>query len=447
MTKSSISLIVLLFISSIAYNQEIIDKVIAVVGEKPILFSEVQSQKMQLAQQGMEISPSLDCYLLEELMLQQLLIHQAEIDSIEVTEEMVKSELDQRIQYFSAQIGGIDKLEEYYGKSVQEIRDEFYVQIEDKMKAQKMQQEIIGEILVSPKEVRSYFREIPADSIPFINSKVKVSQIILAPALSYQQKIETKNRLNKIRDRIISNEISFSVAAEFYSEDPGTKVAGGNFGWVDRGDFVPEFDALAYTIPLNTVSEVFESPYGYHILKVEKRRGEQYYGSHILIKNKIADKDLVTIKQNLDQIASEIANGKLSWDNAVTKYANKENNKSNGIVFNEATGEAYWDMQTIDKNLFFAISALEIDEISSPQYYEDPSGNIGYRIFKLMDRTSPHMANLNDDYEFIQQYALSQKQMVTMDKWVQKTAKSTYVFIDPVYQSCNNNSKWINNPW
>ena len=169
MTKSSISLIVLLFISSLAYNQEIIDKVIAVVGEKPILFSEVQSQKMQLAQQGMEISPSMDCYLLEELMLQQLLIHQAEIDSIEVTEEMVKSELDQRIQYFSAQIGGIDKLEEYYGKSVQEIRDEFYVQIEDKMKAQKMQQEIIGEILVSPKEVRSYFREIPADCIPFIN--------------------------------------------------------------------------------------------------------------------------------------------------------------------------------------------------------------------------------------------------------------------------------------
>ena len=247
MTKSFISCIVLLLISSLAYNQEIIDKVIAVVGEKPILFSEVQSQKMQLAQQGMEISPSMDCYLLEELMLQQLLIHQAEIDSVEVTEEMVKSELDQRIQYFSAQIGGIDKLEEYYGKSVQEIRDEFYVQIEDKMKAQKMQQEIIGEILVSPKEVRSYFREIPADSIPFINSKVKVSQIILAPALSYQQKSETKNRLNKIRDRIISNEISFSVAAEFYSEDPGTKVAGGNFGWVDRGDFVPEFDALAYT--------------------------------------------------------------------------------------------------------------------------------------------------------------------------------------------------------
>ena len=444
--KKIILLILLSFIIWKGICQEVIDKVVAIVGENSILYSEIQGQKLQLLQQGSDLNDDIDCFLLDEFMTQQLLIHQAEIDSLEVTEEMVKVELDQRIQYFSAQVGGTEALEEFYGQSIEEIKEEFFEQIEDKMKAQKMQQEIIGEIVVSPKEVRSYFREIPADSIPFINSKVKVSQIILAPALSYQQKNETKNRLKKIRDRIITNEISFSVAAEFYSEDPGTKVAGGNFGWVDRGDFVPEFDALAYTIPLNTVSEVFESPYGYHILKVEKRRGEQYYGSHILIKNKIADKDLVSIKQNLDQIASEITEGKLSWEDAVTKYANKENNKNNGIVFNEATGEAYWDMQTIDKNLFFAISNLEINEISSPQYYEDPSGNIGYRIFKLIDRTSPHMANLNDDYGFIQQYALSQKQMTSMEKWVQKTAKTTYVFIDPAYQSCNNNSKWVNNP-
>ena len=444
--KFLFSYIILFFQLTTLFSQEVIDKVIAVVGEKPILYSQIQSQKLQILQQGMEVTDDMDCFLLEELMLQQLLIHQAEIDSIEVTEDMVKSELDQRIQYFSAQIGGIDALEEYYGKSVQEIKDEFYVQIEDKMKAQKMQQEIIGEIVVSPKEVRNYFRQIPIDSIPYINSKVKVSQIILAPELSYQQKLETKNKLKKIRDRILSNEISFSVAAEFYSDDPGTKVNGGNFGWVDRGDFVPEFDAIAFTIPLNTVSEVFESPYGYHILSIEKRRGEQYYGSHILIKNKISDKDLVSIKQNLDKIITEIAEGEISWEKAITKYANKENTISNGIVFNETTGEAYWDMQTIDKSLFFGISTLEVNEISKPQYYEDPSGNIGYRIFKLLDRTSPHMANLNDDYEFIQQYALSQKQITTMDGWVTKTAKTTFVSIDPIFNSCNNKSKWIANP-
>ena len=165
------------------------------------------------------------------------------------------------------------------------------------MKAQKMQQEITGGNTVSPEEVKTYFNTIPYDSIPFINSKVKISELVITPDLSYAQKEETKSRLNKIRDRILSNEISFSVAAEFYSSDPGSKSNGGNFGWVDRGDFVPEFDAIAFNISLNTVSEVFESPYGFHILKIEKRRGEQYYGSHILLKNEISERDLNDIKE------------------------------------------------------------------------------------------------------------------------------------------------------
>ena len=266
-------LIIILFSIShlVVKSQESIDKIIAVVGEKQILYSEIQSQKLQLLQQGINQKENLDCYLLDEFMLQQLLIHQAEIDSIEVTEDMVKGELDQRIQYFSAQIGGTEALEEYYGKSIQEIKEEFFVQIENKMKAQKMQQDISGSITISPKEVKEYFKSIPKDSIPSINSKVKLSQLVINPTISYDQKSLTKEKLTKIRNRIISKEISFNVAAEFYSDDPGSKSNGGNFGWVDRGDFVPEFDAIAFNIPLNTVSEVFESPFGYHILIIEKR--------------------------------------------------------------------------------------------------------------------------------------------------------------------------------
>ena len=235
--------------------QEVIDQVVAIVGENPILYSEIQGQKLQLLQQGVELEEDIDCYLLDEFMTQQLLIHQAEIDSIEVTEDMVKIELDQRIQYFSAQVGGTEALEEFYGKSIEEIKEEFYEQIEDKMKAQKMQQEITGSITVSPKEVRAYFNSIPYDSIPFINSKVKISELVITPDLSYAQKEITKSKLNKIRDRILTNEISFSVAAEFYSSDPGSKSNGGNFGWVDRGDFVPEFDetvTLAKGVPTSS---------------------------------------------------------------------------------------------------------------------------------------------------------------------------------------------------
>ena len=422
--------------------QEIIDQVVAIVGENPILYSEIQGQKLQLLQQGVELEEDIDCYLLDEFMIQQLLIHQAEIDSIEVTEDMVKIELDQRIQYFSAQVGGTEALEEFYGKSIEEIKEEFFEQIEDKMKAQKMQQEVTGGVTASPKEVRNFFYKIPYDSIPFINSKVKISQMVIAPEISYNQKEVTKNKLQKIKNRINANEISFSVAAEFYSNDPGSKTNGGNFGWVDRGDFVPEFDAIAYTIPLNTVSDVFESPFGFHILKIEKRRGEQYYGSHILLKNEISEQDLADLKEKCISISGEIKMKKITWEKAIEKNSTKNNDGPSGVIFNESTGDMYWDMQNIDKSLFIGINNLEVGEYSEPLYYEDPKGNIGYRILKLEDRTKPHKANLDDDYEYIQKFAVNEKQINQMDKWVNKSAKNTYIKVDDMFRNCSNIKKW-----
>jgi peptidyl-prolyl cis-trans isomerase SurA len=436
--------IILIFLLNLTFqlyhSQEIIDQVVAIVGENPILYSEIQGQKLQLLQQDMEIDEDMDCYLMDEFMIQQLLIHQAEIDSIEVTEDMVKVELNQRIQYFSAQVGGTEALEEFYGKSIEEIKEEFFGQIEDKMKAQKMQQEITGNILASPKEVQSFFNSIPIDSIPFINSKVKISELVMAPKINYNQKNNTKNKLQNIKRRILSNEISFSVAAEFYSDDPGSKTNGGNFGWVDRGDFVPEFDAIAYTIPLNTISNVFESPFGFHILKIEKRRGEQYYGSHILIKNEISENALAELKQKCDSILNEVKNESISWENAISQ--NSTNPSDGGVIFNQNTGDMYWDMKNIDKSLFVGINTLEIGQYSEPLYYEDEKGNIGYRVLKLEDQTKPHLANLNDDYGFIQKYAINEKQINEMDKWVAKTAKNTYIKIEDLYKGCPNISKW-----
>ena len=436
--------IIIIFLFNLLYyplfSQEIIDKVVAVVGERPILYSEIQGQKLQIAQQGNEIDENTDCLLIVEFMTQQLLIQQAEIDSLEVTEDMVKMELDQRIQYFSNQVGGTEALEDFYEKSIEEIKEEFFEQIEDKMKAQKMQQEITGNINASPKEVMTFFRNIPFDSIPYINSKVKISQLVLAPEITYEQKNYTKNKLRKIKNRIKSNEISFSVAAEFYSNDPGSKANGGNFGWVDRGDFVPEFDAIAYNIPLNTISDIFESPFGFHILKVEKRRGEQYYGSHILIKNEISELELRVLKERCDSILSTVSQNKNSWEKAIVQ--NSTNSSPKGIIFNQSSGDMYWDMQNIDKSLFIGINNLEIGEYSEPLYYEDEKGNMGFRILKLEDRTKPHKANLNDDYEFIKKYAVNEKQVKEMDKWVTKIAKNSYVKVDDLYKGCPKISKW-----
>ena len=438
--------IILLLITNLFFwegaCQEVIDKVVAIVGENPILYSEIQGQKLQLLQQGSNLDENIDCFLLDEFMTQQLLIHQAEIDSLEVTEEMVKVELEQRIQYFSSQVGGTEALEDFYGQSIEEIKEEFFGQIEDKMKAQKMQQEVIGSISISPKEVKSFFYNIPFDSVPFINSKVKVSQLVIAPEITYNQKENTRRKLHQIKNRINSNEISFAVAAEFYSNDPGSKANGGNFGWVSRGDFVPEFDAIAYTIPLNTISNVFESPFGFHILKIEKRRGDQYYGSHILLKNEISEQDLADLKEKCISISGEIKSQKITWQKALTKYSTLKNASANGLIFNETNGDMYWDMQNIDKSLFIGINNLEIGQYSEPLYYEDSKGNIGYRILKLEDRTVPHKANLSDDYEYIQQFALNEKQSKTMDEWVHKSAKNTFIKVDDLFKNCSQRKKW-----
>jgi len=303
-----------------------------------------------------------------------------------------------------------------------------------------MQQEITGNINASPKEVMTFFRNFPFDSIPYINSKVKISQLVLAPEITFKQKNSTKNKLRKIKNRIESNEISFSVAAEFYSNDPGSKANGGNFGWVDRGDFVPEFDAIAYNIPLNTISDVFESPFGFHILKVEKRRGEQYYGSHILVKNEISELELRVLKEKCDSILSTVLQNKNSWEKAIVQ--NSTNSSPKGIIFNQSSGDMYWDMQNIDKSLFIGINNLEMGEYSEPLYYEDEKGNMGFRILKLEDRTKPHKANLNDDYEFIKKYAVNEKQVKEMDKWVTKIAKNSYIKVDDLYKGCPKISNW-----
>jgi len=428
-------------------SQKIIDQIVAVIGDKSILLSDIETQKLQAIQQGISVSEETNCMILDELMFQKLLIHQAEIDSLEVTEDMVKAELEQRIQYFASQIGGVNELEEFYGKSIEEIKDEFYIQIEDRMKAQQMQQEISGATSVSPKEVKAFFNSFPEDSIPFINSKVQVAHLVIEPSINEEQKKSIKEKLNKIRDRIIKDEISFSVAAEFYSCDPGTQANGGDFGWVNRGDFVPEFDAVAFNIPLNTVSEIFESPFGFHITKIEKRRGEQYYGSHILLCKQVSEVQLAKVKTNLDDIRNDILSNNLSWENAVKKHSTDDKTKgSNGIIFNESSGSMFWDMQEIDKQVFLGIKNLKKGELSQPIYMETSGGDYAYRLLKLIDQTEPHKANMNDDYQMIQGYALSSKQFEDLAEWVNTKVNSTYIRLNDDYNQCSFNYNWIKKP-
>ena len=442
------SLILISFIVSYTINaQKVIDKVIAVVGEKAILLSELENQKLQALQQGIKLGNNEDCFILDELLFQKLLLNQAEIDSVEVTEDMVKGELDQRIQYFAAQIGGISELETFYEKSIQEIKEEFYVQIEERMLAQKMQQEVIGSVTISPKEVKTFFNSFDKDSIPFVNSKVQVAQIVIKPEISKEHKQEIKNKLKDIRNRIIAGEISFAVAAEFYSCDPGSQAKGGDFGWVTRGDFVPEFDAVAFNAPIDSISQIFESPFGFHIAVIKERKGEQYYGSHILLCKQVNESQLAEAQSQLKSVKNKINSGELTWKEAVKKYSTDDKTKGvNGVIFNEASGQMLWDMKEVDKQIFVGIKDLSVDEISDPIYMETASGDYAYRLLFLQKQTKPHKANLNDDYQMINNYALSAKKQDETIKWVNRKVKSTFIKIDDSYKNCLFNYKWILQP-
>jgi peptidyl-prolyl cis-trans isomerase SurA len=442
--KHIITLLLLTSFFNSLSAQTLIDKVVAVVGDKAILYSEIEGQKLQAQQQGMKLTKEDDALLLEELMFQKLLLHQAEIDSIEVGEAQVTAELDQRIQYFAAQIGGISELEKFYEKSIEEIKDEFYEQIENRLKTQQMEQKITADVSVSPKEIKSFFNDIPVDSIPEIGSKVAVSQLFIRPEVTYEEKKEIKKKLKGLRDKIISGELTFKIAAEFYSEDPGSKKLGGDFGWVTRGTFVPEFDAVAFKIPLNQVSEVFETQFGYHITIIEERRGEQFKGKHILLAFKVGDLQLSQTKLKLDSIKTLIDTGQMTWEEAVLKYSDDDQTKgSKGIIYNEASGSMYWDMRELDPQIYAGMNQLEVGEISTPQLLQTREGS-AYRLIKLNTQTDPHKASLKDDYQLVQNFALQSKKSKSVKKWVNSKITDVFIRIDEEYINGGFQYQWLN---
>lgn len=441
--KYLITLLILASFTNSFISQKLIDKVIAVVGDKAVLYSEIEGQKIQAKQQGVTLTKEDDALILEDLMFQKLLLHQAEIDSIEVSEGQVTAELDQRIQYFAAQIGGIEELEKFYEKSIEEIKDEFYEQIENRLKTQEMERVITSDVSVSPKEIKTFFNKIPSDSIPEIGSKVAVSQLFIRPEVTYKEKKKIKQKLNGLRDKIISGELTFKIAAEFYSEDPGSKGQGGDFGWITRGTFVPEFDAVAFKIPINEVSAVFETQFGYHITIIEERRGEQFKGKHILLGFKVGDIQLSQTKFMLDSIKTVISENKMTWDDAVLKYSDDDQTKgSKGILYNEASGSSLWDMRELDPQVFAGINQLKVNEISAPQLLQTSDGT-AYRILLLNKQTDPHKANLKDDYQLVQKFTLQNKKSTAIKEWTNTKINDVFIKVDEDYAKGNFQYEWI----
>jgi peptidyl-prolyl cis-trans isomerase SurA len=430
----------------VSYSQDkVIDKVVAVVGGKMILMSDVENQYVQAVMQGYKKGDSTyKCNLLEEMMFQKLLLTQAEIDSVVVTESQIETDLERRIKYFSKQMGGDDQLEKYYNKSIVEIKADFRDVIKDQLLQQNVESKITDGIKVTPSEVKSFFNNLPKDSIPTVSSVIEVGEIVKMPKVNEEAKGIAKEKLNAIRERIAKGE-NFSTLAVLYSEDPGTSAKGGELGFTSRGDLDPDYEAAAYKLKPGEISPVFLSKYGYHIIQMIERRGELINTRHILIKTKVATEDLLKAKLSLDTIYSKIksVNDSLTFEKAALRYSNDPSRTNGGLLVNTETGTSKFEPDQLDASIFFVIDKMKVGEISQPIPMTTEDGKQAYRILYLKSRTDPHRANMKDDYDFIQSAALKQKQNKAVAEWIKKKAAATYIRITDEYKNCKFMYQWF----
>lgn len=438
----------MLVAGTLSAQEVVIDRVVAVVGGNTILQSELEAQYQQSISPDQVVSADLRCRILEDLLYQKLLLAQAQKDSLEVTEGQIDQEMDRRIKYYISQFGSEERFVQFYGKSIEDFKADLRDNIRDILKSQQMQSKITGDITVTPNDVRSYFASIPVDSIPFINAEVEVGQIVKKPSITPKAKKEAKDFIEGLRQRILKGESTFAAMAALYSHDPGSASKGGLYEKVQRQQFVPEWEAQAFTIKPNEVSPVFETVYGYFIIQLIERRGDEVDARSLLIAPKVEPEDMLRAKLQLDSIYDRLLADTISFSEAAARYSDDEETKNNGgLMVNPYTGAAKFQMDEIgqvDQNVAFAIDKLKVGERTKPMPFSTRDGKQAYRILYLKSHTQPHKANLVDDYQTIQGVVLVKKQEEAIQNWIRKKVVDTYVHLADDFKNCSFNNKWIN---
>jgi len=445
-SKLILSLVLVLGIGNSVSAQEpqIIDQVVAIVGQNIILESDIENQYYQYRMQSGSISggTSIRCQYLEGLLFQNLLLNQAEIDSIVISEYTVQQLMDERLRYFIAQLGSRERFEEYYGKSVEDFKLDFYEEVENQEKIKQAQGTVVAKVAVTPSEVKAFFRDIPTDSIPLVNSMVEIGELIKMPPVSLEAKLMVKDRLRGLRERVMEGE-SFATLAILYSEDPGSAKKGGELGFYGRGELYKEFEAVAFKLEKGEVSEIVETQAGFHIIQLVERKGEYVNVRHILLKTKVSAVDLAMAKASLDTIAGLIETDSMSWDEAVLKYSDSDNKNGGGLLLNPQTGTTQFEVSDLNPQVSFVIDKLKVGEVSQPVMMETEDGKEAYRLLYLKKRSLPHRANLKEDYNQIQGWALADKQGQVFKEWVDKKASKTYIKINDKFRECEFEYDWF----
>ena len=441
--KLKLTAIAVFLCGSMLSAQVTVDGIAGVVGNNIVLNSDVEQQLLQYQAQGLEVDAALRVQVLEDLLFQKLMLHQAVLDSVVVTENEVFNEIDSRINNFILQLGSEDQLESYFDKKIYEIKEEMFEPIENSLLIQRVRYDITSAVTITPSEIRSYFSTFPIDSLPTVNEEVEVAQILKLPPPSASAISETKKKLEKLKERINKGE-SFGTLAILYSEDPGSSRNGGLYTSIKRGMFVKEFEAVMFSLEEGEVSEVFKTEYGYHIAVLEERRENEVDIRHILMSPKISPIDLNNAKELLIEVRDSILNGELLFEKAALTHSDDKTTKFNGgKLINSNTGTSKFEIAHLEQGVNFAIENLEIEAISDPIYLKMEDGKEAYRMFILLDRKELHQVNLIDDYKKIRDLALESKKDESIEKWIAKSLEKTYVRVSELYTSEDFQYNWL----
>jgi len=441
MKKIIISLLFLLSIAPLKMwaQKNIIDEVIWVIGDESILRSEVEEQKLRAQYDGTPIQGDPYCVIPEQIAIQKLFLHQAVLDSVVVSESTVMNQVENRLNYFIAQIGSKEKMEEYFHKNTSDLREELRDMIRNQQIITQMQQKLVGDIKSTPGDVRRFYNELPPDSIPTVPAEVELQIINFEPTVPIEEINRIKDRLRDYTERVNSGTTDFSVLARLYSEDTESAKRGGELGFMGRGQLVPEFSQVAFNLTdPKKVSRIVQTEFGFHIIQLIEKRGDRINCRHILLKPRVSLAEKEKGIHSLDSISNLIRKNKLTFEQGVLSFSQDKNTAMNaGLMLNDKNNTSKFEYQDLPPEVAKVVYEMHVGEISKPFSMINKGTNKEVvAVVKLKSKVDNHKANLTDDYQMLKTFYEGKKKQEFLNKWIVKKQKETYISIDSAWQNC-----------
>lgn len=422
-------------------ENSIIDEVIWVVGDEPILKSDVEAMRMQGLAEGITFGSNPDCAIPEQLAVQKLFLHQAQIDSIDVPESDIVTGVNQQINRWIEAAGSQEKLEEYRKQSVNEMREQLHDEFKNQQLIQKMKQRLVENVKVSPADVRAYFRNLPEDSIPFVPTEVEVQILVQAPKIKQTEITRVKDQLRNFTQRVNDGETTFATLARLYSEDTESARQGGELGYMGRGLLDPAFASVAFNLTdPKKISKIVESDFGYHIIQLIDKRGDKINCRHILLKPKVSYDEIDAASLRLDSISNDIRKGKFTFEQAVAFLSDDKDTKNNQGLMSNSTAEGMtsrFKMKELPTEVARVVDTLKVGELSAPFQMINSKGKNVVAVVKLKSRTEEHKAKITEDFQVMKEIVLNKEREKTINNWVANKIKHTYVRMSDRYKNCN----------